>query len=341
MVIMFVDQAEIDVRSGNGGPGCVSFRREKYVPKGGPDGGCGGDGGDIVFEVDSQMNTLTVFAGKHHWSAGNGMHGEGGNRTGKSSDDLVIRVPPGTMIFDRESNLRLKDLTLAGERVILVKGGKGGVGNRHFATPTDQAPRRATPGQPGCSRPLRLELKLIADVGLVGAPNAGKSTLLARTTKARPRIADYPFTTLTPQLGIVELAGYREYVLADIPGLIEGAHEGVGLGDAFLRHIERTRLIAHVVDIHPLEGQLSPAQTYRVVREELAKHSGVLADKPEVVVANKMDLTGSQDRLRQLNEALGCEIIPISAVSGLGIERFHKRVWQMIEAQKREAAVES
>ncbi len=331
---MFVDQAEIDVRSGNGGPGCMSFRREKYVPKGGPNGGDGGDGGDIVFEVDPQMNTLAVFAGKHHWTAGNGMPGEGSNRTGKSSEDLVIRVPPGTMIYDRDTDLRLKDLTKSRERVVLIKGGKGGLGNRHFATPTKQTPRHATPGEPGRERRLRLELKLIADVGLVGMPNAGKSTLLSRTTKARPRIADYPFTTLTPQLGIVELSGFRQYVMADIPGLIEGAHGGAGLGDAFLRHIERTRVIVHLVDIAPLDSQPLPADVYRTVRGELEKYSLVLANKPEILIANKMDLTGSEDHLRELQDALACEIIPISAVSGAGIETFHQKVWKMIESQK-------
>lgn len=327
---MFVDEAEIHVKSGAGGPGCVSFRREKYIPKGGPDGGDGGRGGDVVFQVDSEMNTLLVFAGKHHWIADDGQSGEGGNRSGRAGDDLIVRVPAGTIIHDRNKNLRIKDLTEPGQRVVLLRGGRKGKGNSRFATPTNQAPREFTPGGPGQERSLRLELKLIADVGLVGLPNAGKSTLLSRTTRARPKIADYPFTTLVPQLGIVSLSNHREYVVADLPGLIEGAHQGAGLGDAFLKHIERTRVILHLIDICPLEGQPQPLDAYRIIRGELERHSKVLASKPEIVVANKMDLTDSEDRLEELRAELPCEVLRISAVTGSGIDRLHDRVWDVV-----------
>ncbi len=329
---MFVDEAEIYVRSGNGGPGCISFRREKFVAKGGPDGGDGGDGGSVIFKVDPQLNTLTRFSGKHHWIAENGRPGGGSNCSGKAGCDLVIRVPPGTLLFDRDNGLRLKDLTGADQEVIILKGGVGGLGNRHYATPTRQTPRFATPGRPGGERWLRLELKLIADVGLIGMPNAGKSTLLARTTRARPKIADYPFTTLVPQLGIVELQGFRHYVMADIPGLIEGAHEGIGLGDAFLKHIERTRILVHLLDILPLEGEPTAAAAYHIVREELAKYSPELATKPQIVVANKMDLVADPQPLRDLESALDRPVFGISAVTGFGLERFHKKVWACLQA---------
>jgi len=334
---MFVDEVEIIARSGSGGHGCISFRREKFVPKGGPNGGDGGNGADIVFEVDPQMNTLLVFAGKHHWIAGNGQGGEGSNRTGKSADHLIIRVPPGTIIYDQDKNIRLKELVKPSDKVVLLKGGQGGWGNSHYATPTNQAPRKASPGQPGLQRRLRLELKLIADVGLVGAPNAGKSTLLSRCTKARPKIADYPFTTLEPQLGIVELSDHRQFVMADIPGLIEGAHEGYGLGDAFLRHIERTRVIVHLIEICPLAGLPSPAQTYQMIRQELKKHSTVLAEKPEIVVANKMDLTDSQTHLEELQNLTACEILPLSAVTGQGLDKLLEVLWKRTQAEKERA----
>ncbi len=319
--------------SGKGGNGCVSFRREKYVPKGGPDGGDGGDGGHVFIVADPSVNTLLDLAGKHHWIAENGRPGQGKDMTGRRGRDRVVRVPPGTLIYDRETDRLLKDINQPEQKIRIVTGGKGGKGNRRFATASEQTPRHAEEGGEPEERWLRLELKLIADVGLVGQPNAGKSTLLARLTKARPKIADYPFTTLEPQLGIVEMPDYRRFVMADIPGLIEGAHEGVGLGDDFLRHIERTRVLLHMVDVHPLEGQ-SPADAYRVIRNELYKYSPKLAEKPELVVANKTDLSDTLEAVDELSEELGCEVLPISAVTGSGLEKLSKKLWAMIQEAK-------
>jgi GTP-binding protein len=331
-ILMFIDQANILIASGNGGHGCISFRREKFIPKGGPDGGDGGHGGDVIFEVDTQLNTLLIFAGKHHWRAGNGRPGEGSNRSGKSADDLVVTVPPGTAVFDHDTGLQLTELTSRGQRVVILRGGRGGLGNRNFATSRNQAPRHATDGRPGQQRWIRLELRLIADVGLVGLPNAGKSTLLSRTTRARPKIADYPFTTLVPQLGIVELSGYRQYILADIPGLIEGAHTGAGLGDAFLRHIERTRVLVHLVDAAPLEGAPDPAKAYRIIRNELEAHNPILAAKEEIIVVNKMDLTDAPAGLEALRAACGGPVLEISAATGQGLAALHEIVWKKISA---------
>jgi len=338
---MFIDQAEIYVRGGHGGHGCVSFRREKYVPKGGPDGGNGGDGGSVYMVADESVSTLIDFAGRHHWIAQNGAPGMGKNMAGRSGRDLIIRVPPGTLVYDRDTGALLKDLDEPGLRVRIAQGGRGGRGNAAYKSPTNQAPRRADPGEPGQERRLRLELKLIADVGIVGLPNAGKSTLLSRLSRARPKIADYPFTTLEPQLGIVELSGYRRFVMADIPGLIEGAHEGVGLGDAFLRHIERTRVILHLIDICPLSGGPAPSEAYRTIRNELAKYSEGLAAKPELVVANKIDLLQGHGPLDELRGALNGEVLAISAVTGCGLELLTERLWQMLaEARGRRPAQE-
>jgi GTPase len=259
---MFVDEASIHVKAGDGGNGCVSFRREKYIPKGGPDGGDGGNGGSVVFVADPHKDTLLDFSGKHHWTAPRGEAGMGKKMFGKGGEDLVIPVPPGTMVFDLDQGILLADLNEPGRRIVIARGGKGGRGNWHFRTPTNQAPRYAEPGEEGQERRLRLELKLIADVGLVGMPNAGKSTLLRAISAARPKVADYPFTTLEPQLGIVELTGYRRLVVADIPGLIEGAQHGAGLGHAFLRHIERTKIIVHLLDLFPLDGS-DPSENYK------------------------------------------------------------------------------
>ncbi len=335
---MFVDEAEIYVRAGRGGHGCVSFRREKFLPRGGPDGGDGGNGGNVILQAVRGVETLLDFAGRHHWIAENGRPGQGKNMTGRSGNDLVIKLPPGTLVYDRETRVLLKDLTPAGTQTILAAGGKGGRGNARFATSTNQTPRHAEEGQPGEERWLCLELKLIADVGIVGLPNAGKSTLLSRLSKARPRIADYPFTTLNPQLGIVELPGYRRFVLADLPGLIEGAHQGGGLGDAFLRHIERTRVVLHLIDIHPAEGQPSPARAYSIIRNELQAYSPALAAKPELVAANKVDLLPDDEPVRRLATEIEQRVLPTSAVTGRGLPQLTERLWEVMGKHSKQAA---
>ena len=341
---MFIDRAEIFVRGGRGGHGCVSFRRERFVPKGGPNGGDGGRGGDVYLLADAAITTLLDLTGRHHWIAENGQPGKGKDMTGRSGKDLIVRVPPGTLIYDRDTGRRLKDLDAPDKRVCIARGGRGGKGNAHFATSRNQTPRYAQPGEEPEQRWLRLELKLIADVGLVGLPNAGKSTLLSRMSEARPKIADYPFTTLEPHLGIVELPGYRRFVMADIPGLIEGAHEGTGLGDDFLRHIERTRVIAHLIDVHPVGDQPAPAETYRIIRNELQKYSQELAAKPELVLANKIDLSDTLDAVDELREALRRDgvgqrnVLAISGVTGAGLEHLGERLWEMIQEAKRAAA---
>jgi GTP-binding protein len=333
---MFIDEAEIYVRGGKGGQGCVSFRREKFVPKGGPDGGDGGDGGSVYVVTDRGLNTLMDFARRHHWIAANGRPGEGSNKHGRRGKSLYIRVPVGTMIIDRDTGALLKDLCEEDQKVCIARGGAGGRGNRAFASPTNQTPRECEPGGPGEERNLKLQLKLIADVGLVGLPNAGKSTLLSRVSRARPKIAAYPFTTLEPYLGIVELSGHRRFVMADIPGLIEGAHEGVGLGDAFLKHVERTRVLVHLVDIYPLDGMPKPAEAYRIIRKELAGYSDTLLNKREVIVANKTDLIDSEEPVRALAAELGREVLGISAVTGAGVERMTNRLWDVIEEHRQE-----
>ena len=296
-VTVFIDEAEILVKAGDGGDGCVSFRREKHVPRGGPDGGDGGRGGNISMRADEQITTLLDMTQRARYIAQDGRPGSGKRRHGKSGQDIVILVPAGTIVRDSNRGNVLRDLTRPGEEVCVVRGGRGGRGNKAFAGPTNQTPRHAEEGKPGQERLLHLELKLIADVGLVGLPNAGKSTLLSRLSSAHPKIADYPFTTLQPQLGIVEGPDDVRFVMADIPGLLEGAHRGVGLGDEFLRHIERTRVILHVVDAAPAEGAPRPDAAYAVVRRELAAYSAELAARPEMVVANKLDLTDAQAML--------------------------------------------
>ena len=326
---IFVDEVDIVAISGRGGNGCVAFRRERYVPRGGPSGGDGGHGGSVYLVADASYNTLQHVAGKHHWRAGNGGYGMGKDRHGRNGSDMRVRVPPGTIVHDAELNLTLKDLASEGDSVCVAVGGRGGRGNTRFKSATQQAPNFAEPGTPEQVRHLHLELKLIADAGLIGKPNAGKSTLLSRLSAARPKIAAYPFTTLTPCLGIVELPGYRRFVMADIPGLIEGAHAGVGLGDEFLRHVERTRVLVHVVDICPPAGD--PVEDYRNLRLELQQYSPSLAKTREIVVVNKMDLTGSDESLRQFEEALGVEVIAVSAATGRDLDKFAETVWRVLQ----------
>lgn len=330
---MFVDEARIHVKAGDGGGGAVSFRREKFVPKGGPDGGDGGDGGSIIFVADPNKNTLLDFSGKHHWTAGRGQDGMGKRMAGRDAEDLVIPVPPGTLIYDDEHQILLADLDGVGKQVIVGKGGKGGRGNWHFKSSTNQTPRYAEPGTEGQERMLRLELKLIADVGLVGMPNAGKSTLLSVISAARPKIAAYPFTTLEPQLGIAELPGHRRLVFADIPGLIEGAHTGLGLGDAFLRHIERTKVIVHMLDLYPADGS-NPAENYRKIRRELEAFSPLLAGKHEIVAANKTDLAIDSAALEHLREELPERAIhAISGATHHNVAELLEHVWKVLHPE--------
>ena len=330
---MFIDEAEIWVKAGNGGHGCLSFRREKYVPKGGPDGGNGGRGGSVYFLVVRNLDTLLDFAGKHHWQAQNGQPGSGNNKHGADGQDLTINVPPGTLVYDTDLGLLLKDLNNVGMKACMCRGGKGGKGNKAFATPTNQAPRTTTPGKKGQERNVRLELKLIADVGLVGMPNAGKSTLISRCSAARPKIADYPFTTTTPVLGIVELSDFRRFVMADIPGLIEGAHNGAGLGFEFLKHIERTTIIAHIIDIMPADGS-NPVDNYHAIRNELEQYSKALAGKEEFIVANKIDLDQDGKIVTELKNKLNKTVYPISAVTGAGIKNLSELLWQKVKEAK-------
>ncbi|MBL7188591.1 MAG: GTPase ObgE [Phycisphaerae bacterium] len=327
---MFVDQAQIWIKAGDGGHGCVSFRREKFIPKGGPDGGDGGDGGDVYFQAVENLDTLIDFAGKHHWQAQKGQPGSGNNKHGANGDDLIIKVPPGTLIYDTDLDLLLKDLSEIDVKVRVCRGGRGGRGNKSFATAINQTPRNAKPGKPGQQRNMRLELKLIADVGLVGMPNAGKSTLISRCSAARPKIADYPFTTIEPVLGIIELSDFRRFVMADIPGLIEGAHAGAGLGHDFLKHIERTTVLVHILDIMPTDGS-DPAENYRAIRNELEQHSNILAQKQEIIVANKTDLDSDGEAVEELRKKLNTEVHAISAVTGSGMKELSEFLWQKVK----------
>lgn len=318
---MFVDVAKIFLKAGDGGNGSVSFRREKYVPLGGPDGGDGGDGGDIVFVVDSGMRTLLDFKYKKKHVANRGENGGGSNMYGRAGEDLIIKVPAGTVVKDPESNKIIADLTEIGQKAVIAKGGRGGRGNSKFATPTRQAPEFAEPGMPGEERWVTLELKLIADIGLIGFPNVGKSTILSMVTGAKPKIANYHFTTITPNLGVVDIPGIKSFVLADIPGLIEGAHEGVGLGIEFLRHVERTRLLIHVIDVSGIEGR-DPIEDYNKINEELKLYNEKLSKKPQIVAANKTDITGADENFEKLKSEMdkrNVKIFKISAATNKGL----------------------
>ena len=319
---MFVDEAQIKVRAGKGGNGCVAFRREKFVPKGGPSGGDGGDGGSVVLESTSRMNTLTHFRFQPEQSAENGRQGEGSKCTGRTGKDLVLQVPSGTLVYDAESNELLHDFDAADQQFVVARGGHGGRGNVHFKSSTNRAPRYAEDGTEGQALNLTLRLKLLADVGLVGFPNAGKSTLISKVSAARPKIADYPFTTLQPNLGVVSMGEFDSFVMADIPGLIKGAHDGHGLGDRFLRHIERTKILLHLVDLSDATGR-DCVRDYEVVARELSSFSPKLAEKPCIVAGTKLDAMQSPERVQELRdycESSGLQFQAISSVTGEGID---------------------
>jgi len=318
---MFIDEIDIFVKAGDGGAGCTSFRTEKYVPRGGPDGGDGGDGGSVWVEADPALGTLLDFHYKRHYEAERGQHGRGANKHGGSGADLVLKVPVGTVISERDTGVRLGDLVEPGQRLLVVRGPGGGRGNAHFASATNRAPRRADLGRVGPGRWIHLELKLLADVGVIGFPNAGKSTLVSRMSAAKPKIADYPFTTLAPVLGIVRAPGDRTFVIADLPGLVPGAASGKGLGHRFLRHTERTRVLAHVLDLDPTAGR-APADDLDAIDAELLAYSPALAARPQIVIANKIDLPEAAARLpevRELCERRRLPLVAVSAVTGRGI----------------------
>jgi GTP-binding protein len=330
---MFIDEAKIHVAAGAGGNGCVAFRREKFVPRGGPSGGDGGRGGDVILKSDAHLNTLLKFRYNREFRAERGGHGEGSNRHGKDGADTTLSLPVGTVVYDAASGEKLWDFVTAGQQVVAAQGGCGGRGNARFATSTHQAPRKAEPGKPGEERDLRLELKLLADVGLVGFPNVGKSTLISRLSAARPRIADYPFTTLEPCLGVVGLDPERSFVMADIPGLIAGAHEGKGLGTRFLRHVERTRLLLHLIDVAEHSGR-DPVDDYRVIMDELRSFSPVVAAKPMLLLASRVDAQGDGERLARLREFCrerGFPLHEVSGVTGEGLENLKEVLWAQLE----------
>ncbi|MFM8986247.1 MAG: GTPase ObgE [Planctomycetia bacterium] len=333
---MFVDRVQIEVVGGNGGRGMCSFRREKYIPKGGPDGGDGGDGGSVILESRSGVDSLSALAHRRQWRADHGSSGGPANCQGRNAADLTLLVPPGTIVIDESTGLVLKDLALPGESIVAAKGGAGGWGNLHFKSSTNRAPRETTPGETGESRRLLLELKVIADVGLVGKPNAGKSTLLSRLSRARPEIAAYAFTTKSPILGIVAVSRDRSFVLADLPGLIEGAHAGVGLGHEFLRHVERAGILVHVVEPFPADGT-EPLANYRAIRDELERYDAALGGRPEIVAVSKSELPGAEAVRAALAAAIGREVIGISAVTGAGLDALLRAIVAELDRRNRAA----
>ncbi len=335
---MFIDRVKIKVKAGDGGNGVTAFRREKFIPRGGPSGGDGGVGGSVWMESDEGLNTLLHLRFNPEHKAERGRHGEGSNRCGKDGADSTVKVPVGTQVFNSETNELLFDFTDSGQRFLLAKGGKGGWGNSHFATPTRRAPKFHYTGRPGQEKELQLELKLIADVGLVGFPNAGKSTLISVISAAKPKIADYPFTTLEPNLGVVDLGDFRTFVVADIPGLIEGASEGAGLGDRFLRHVERTKLMLHLVDVSSLSGR-DPVEDYEIINRELANYNIDLAERPQIVVATKIDALDEPERLEKLRERAekdGKDFLEISSVANKGLKELVSATAKMLDAAAHE-----
>ena len=327
---MFIDQIELLCKGGDGGNGCLSFRREAHVPRGGPDGGDGGDGGRVIVQATKDLTNLAHLLGHKHWNAERGTHGQGKLKTGKRGKDAIIRVPIGTLIYDGKHGNLLRDLDVDEESVVVAKGGNGGRGNKHFATSVNRAPREFEEGEHGEQRAIRLDLKLIADVGLVGKPNAGKSTLLSRMTRATPEIASYPFTTKYPNLGMVRVGYGQQFVIADIPGLIEGAHDGVGLGHEFLRHVERTRVFVHLVEPTPMDGS-DPIENYRNIRDELRLYDASLADRPEVPVVTKCELPEAAEVAERLSAEIGKPVLSISAVTGKGLPVLTQSLVKLID----------
>jgi GTPase len=329
--VKFIDEVTISIQSGDGGRGCVSFRRERFIPRGGPDGGDGGKGGDVVFHVTPRKRTLYHLRYKKNYQAAKGQNGQGSQRTGASGSDLVIEVPAGTLVTDADSGETLFDLVQPREKVIVAKGGRGGQGNLRFKTSTNRAPKFAQPGEPGQTLTLRLELKLLADVGIIGLPNAGKSTLISMLSAARPKIADYPFTTLTPNLGVIHVHGREPLIAADIPGLIEGAHNGTGLGIRFLKHVERTRILLHLIDTSALNPN-DPLEPLRTVNHEMRMYSEALAQKPQMVVLNKLDVRGAEELAQKFCQALpDCPVIRISAATRQGLDNLKSSMVEKIE----------